>query len=143
MDDLISRQQAIDLLNDSAELLRRVLDNTDIVGAERKTYEWELRLTEAYISDMKELPSAQQWIPCSERLPKEDSLTGRGNQFSDIVLVTCVHHANDNEHFIDMAQIVNGEWRFIRDTNECYSLSDCCEIIAWMERPEPYEGEKR
>ncbi len=82
-----------------------------------------------------------EWIPCSEGLPKEDSLTGGGKQFSDIVLVTCVHHANDNERFIDMAQTVDGKWRFIRETNEEYGLHEYCEVIAWMPLPEPYEGE--
>lgn len=58
MSDLISRQAAIDTLNDGAELLKRVLDDADIVGLERAKYEWGLGLIESYISDMKELPSA-------------------------------------------------------------------------------------
>lgn len=60
MDDLISRQAAIDALNIGTEVLRRVLDETDIVGAEREKYEWGLGLIESYISDIKELPSAQK-----------------------------------------------------------------------------------
>jgi hypothetical protein len=59
MNDTIYRQNAIDALNDGAELLRRVLDDIDIVGAERAIYEFGLGLLEACISDMKELPSAQ------------------------------------------------------------------------------------
>ena len=58
-DDTISRKAAIDTLNVDAELLRRVLDETDIVGTERAKYEWGLGLIESYISDIKELPSAQ------------------------------------------------------------------------------------
>ena len=82
------------------------------------------------------------WIPCSERLPEENYWTGGGRQFSDIMLVTCVHHANDNEHFVDMAETVDGAWRFIRETKEGYGfLPDCCEVIAWMPLPEPYKGE--
>jgi hypothetical protein len=57
--DLINREEAIDTLNIRAELLRRVLDDTDIVGAERAKYEWGLGLIESYISDMEELPSAE------------------------------------------------------------------------------------
>lgn len=64
MDDLINRQQAIDVLDVGAELLRRVLDAVDVVGTERKKYEWGLRLIEAYISDMKELPPAQPEHTC-------------------------------------------------------------------------------
>lgn len=61
-DDLISRQAAIDTLNVGAELLRRVLDGTDVVGAQREKYEWGLGLLEWYISDMKELQSAEPEI---------------------------------------------------------------------------------
>ena len=57
--DTISRKAAIDALNVGSELLRRVLDDADIVGAERAKYEWGLGLIESYISDMKELPSVQ------------------------------------------------------------------------------------
>lgn len=57
--DTICRQDAIDVLDDDAELLRRVLDDADIVGAERKKYEWGLELFESCISNMKELPSAE------------------------------------------------------------------------------------
>lgn len=71
MSDLIDRQAAIDTLNVGAELLRRVLDEADIVGVERAKYEWGLGLIESYISDMKELPSAQpnldEWcVDCKE-----------------------------------------------------------------------------
>jgi hypothetical protein len=60
--DLISRQAVIDELSVDAELLRRVLDDTDVVGAEREKYEWGLGLIESYISDMEELPSVQPEI---------------------------------------------------------------------------------
>lgn len=59
MDDLISRQAVIDALNVGTELLRRVLDNADIVGVERAKFEWGLGLIESCISDIKDLPSAQ------------------------------------------------------------------------------------
>lgn len=62
--DTISRQAAIDTLNVDAELLRRVLDETDIVGTERAKYEWGLGLIESNIADIKELPSAQPERTC-------------------------------------------------------------------------------
>lgn len=58
-DDLISRREVINELNDCAELLRCVLDNVDIVGAEREKYKCELRIIEAFISDVQEFPSMQ------------------------------------------------------------------------------------
>ena len=74
--DCISRQAAIDALAIGEELLKRVLDDMDVVGNEREKYEWGLGLIESYIADMKDLPSAQpeqQWIPCSERLPEPEN----------------------------------------------------------------------
>ena len=64
MNDLISRQQAIDELNNGAELLRRVLDDVDIVGAEREKFKCELELIESCVSDIKELPSAVDCQKC-------------------------------------------------------------------------------
>jgi len=64
MSDLIDRQAAIDALAIGAELLNRVLDDTDVVGFEREKYAWGLGLIESYISDMKELPSAQPERTC-------------------------------------------------------------------------------
>jgi hypothetical protein len=60
--DLIERQAAIDVLEIDAEFLNRVLDDTDVVGSERRKYEWGLGLIESYISDICELPSAQPEI---------------------------------------------------------------------------------
>ena len=57
--DLIDRQAAIDVLGVGKEVLSRVLDDTDVVWREREKYLWGLGLIEAYINDMKELPSAQ------------------------------------------------------------------------------------
>lgn len=70
MSDLISRQAAIDVLSLGKEILSRVLDDIDVVGTDREKYSWGLRLIESNIEDIKELPSAQQWIPCSERMPE-------------------------------------------------------------------------
>lgn len=67
MNELIYRQEAIDTLDIGAELLRRVLDDTDVVGIEREKYEWGLDLIESYIADTKELPPAQtEIIRCNE-----------------------------------------------------------------------------
>lgn len=60
--DLIYRQAAIDLLERYAEMLRRVLDDTDVVRNERDKFEWGLGVIESLMSDMKELPSAEPEI---------------------------------------------------------------------------------
>ncbi len=63
-DDSISRQAAIDTLAIDEKLLKRVLDNADIVGNEREKYEWGLGLIEAHIADIKDLSSVQPWKIC-------------------------------------------------------------------------------
>ena len=59
MSNLIDRQAAIDVLETGAEFLRRVLDDTDVVGNEREKFAWGLELVELFIDDMKELPSVE------------------------------------------------------------------------------------
>ena len=67
MSDLISRQAAIDVLRIGEELLKRVLNDMDVVGQDREKYSWGLGLIESYISDIEELPAAEpvrhgKWI---------------------------------------------------------------------------------
>ena len=96
-DDLIDRQAAIDALNDDAELLRRVLDDTDIVGAERAKYEWGLGLIESHISDIKDLPAAQperktgHWNKISPAGIYECSKCGKNVMTSDISVYDFCH----------------------------------------------------
>lgn len=62
MSDLISRQAAIDALNK--------LDVSDGVGISSIA----CGVQEAAVIAIQHLPSAQQWIPCSERQPEETNL---------------------------------------------------------------------
>ena len=59
MDNLISRQAAIDVLSLGKEILSRVLDDMDVVGIDREKYSWGLGLIESYVNDIEELPSVQ------------------------------------------------------------------------------------
>lgn len=61
MSDLISRKAAIDVLSVEKEILSRVLDDMDVVGAEREKYSWGLELIESYINDIEELPPEPDW----------------------------------------------------------------------------------
>ncbi len=60
--DTIYRQAAIDALSLGKEMLSRVLDDMDVVGAEREKYSWGLGLIESNIKDIEELPSANPTI---------------------------------------------------------------------------------
>ena len=51
--DCISRQTAIDSVEIYAEMLRRVLDDADVVRNDRDKFAWELGVIESLMSDMK------------------------------------------------------------------------------------------
>ena len=101
MDDLISRQAAIDEVNRLAEFF------------------WEkwhehAPSTIAVTDALKEIPSAQQWIPCDEGLPEELAL----------VLVSDGRKTR-------IAYRKGFLW---------YHESCLGDIEAWMPLPEPYRG---
>ena len=98
MDDLISRQAAIDALD------------TGLWGVE-----WDKALATAMLKD---LPSAQQWIPVSEMLP----------EVGETVLLACKEYGfNCCEYMTQKIGIYN---------------TNCGNIVAWMPLPEPYKEEK-
>ena len=118
MDDLISRQAAIDALH--MHLMYRM--GTD--SNKKRLDDW-----------INGVPSAQpepHWIPCSERLPEEDHwLGGSGRQFSDEVLVSVVNY-DDEDTWVYISQTIDGKWAL--------ELPRHCEITAWRPLPEPYRG---
>ena len=63
---------------------------------------------------LRAVPSAQQWIPVTERLPEE------GNRY-------IIYHESFG---IRIDTRVNGEWKTYGDDT----------VLAWMPLPEPYEG---
>lgn len=68
-----------------------------------------------------DLPPAQHWIPCSERLPKK----------SGDYLVTVAHHSGELWVEVDQFDNKNGSWWHYMD-----------DVTAWMPRPKPYKGEE-
>ena len=125
MSELIARQAAIDTVSVGAELLRRVLDEVDLVGAEREKYEWGLGLIESCISDIKELPPVQpepQWIPVSERLP----------EVGQTIIAQC------RANIIKTLKLdSDGDW--YQDAEHCYMSGF---VVAWMPLPEAYNPNK-
>ena len=101
MDDLISRQAAIDAIQ----------------------CDW-------CKDPIKSIPSAQQWIPCSERLPDND--------FTDVLI--CVHDKRkgcEKDYYIISAYTSGRHW----EPTLAVDMTDF-DVIAWMPLPEPYEEEK-
>ena len=113
MDDLISRQAAIDAVHLSYDKIldfkstgRTVADSIeDIINA---------------------LPPAQQLIPCSERLPSyfEDVLLAFGRNFNVGYLIS-TNDETEREWFCS-------GWYF-----------PMSEVDAWMPLPKPYEREEK
>ena len=114
MDDLIDRQAEIDAM---AELQGRASTKAELKGISKA---WKR---------IKKLPSAQpeqRWIPCSERLPEDDTL----------MLVNYIDNrpaAMDiwiGWHEMENVWYIDGE----EHSRECGN-----EVIAWMPLPEPYK----
>ena len=118
MDDLISRQAAIDALmvaiNDVG-----ILDGDDI----RVVFD--------------NLPSAQpeqKWISCSERLPKEEKayLVTFANEK---VGMSSWHKDTFNRGF---NRGFDAYLTGVTEDGECEYFG----VVAWMEKPEPWKGEE-
>lgn len=101
MSDLISRQAALAELDKAA---------------------WGKDWDKALAAEMlKSLPSAQQWIPVSERLPNEGQVVLTQAKFKHDVKF-CVSSRQDFNYWTG--------WN-TREIN----------VVAWMYIPEPWEGE--
>ena len=110
MDDLIKRQDAVNELSYCQTYLFDSRDHDKKISLEDAEY------------TIERLPSAQQWIPCSERLP-----TKAGHYLCSFKKPNRI----DRIH-VDLAYWTGGRWiGYIGD-----------EINAWMSLPEPYKEEK-
>lgn len=111
MSDLIDRQAAIDAV---------------LLAIPDDEY-WKEQVEKA----VGNLPSAQQWIPCSERLPYAEY----GE--SDTVLTTCGYRdvEDTSVRWIRLLYFNGGNWCY--PTGETYEAK----VYAWMPLPEPWEGE--
>lgn len=109
MDDLIWRQDAIDAIKEFKHGATEWRDEQE----ERSDIWLGLRV--------KKIPSAQQWIPCSERLPEKEG------QY----LVT-----------LDFAwgkEIEMGDWFIFEDGHGEWVNPNSHVTVAWMELPTPWK----
>ena len=104
--DLIYRQAAIDAMDDIANFV--CVKDEDYI------------LQEEAIDNLKQLPSAQQWIPCSERLPEE----------SGLYIVTNVGR---------WVEPVGTRYYNIRADGGFWSGHPGDKVLAWMELPPVYK----
>lgn len=112
MSDLISREAALDAIDKN----RQDLLSLGMNGAEHILVRYGRRVIE-------ELPSAQQWIPVSERLPEEN----------DRYFVTAKH----KRWGLITTDVLR--WQGKRFGWEEQSI---CTVLAWMPLPDPWRGEE-
>lgn len=120
MDDLISRQAAI------KAILQR-LDALALKGLSFGTSTFRDGIADGYariMSDLQYLPSAQRWIPCSERLPEHG------------VSVLLSHFGYVSEDYLDIDDGAMYFW------NSGIDLDEELNNLAWMPLPEPWKGEE-
>ena len=114
MNDLISRQSA-------TKLFENMVSDATSHGIS------PLRLSPDYvISGIEALPSAQQWIPCSERLPEND----------DVVLIY------DGREIMTGYYVSKWNWGGLNNSrwySKDLRYENNIDIIAWMPLPEPYK----
>jgi len=112
MDDLISRQVAIDAVEKNACNTQRIMDA---------------------VNNLPPAQPEQQWIPVSERLPETEEfvLASLSGKYRNIAF----------EHACEIADYADGEWCVYAyphmSAEKCEEL-----IEAWMPLPEPYKPNK-
>ena len=113
-DDAISRQAAINFVDD----VPYIKDHPNI-GLLWKAW-------------VEQLPSAQQWIPCSERLPKEEK--------AYLVTFACEKVGMSSWHKDTFNRGFNRGFDAyltgLTEDGECEYFG----VVAWMEKPEPWKG---
>lgn len=119
MSDFISRQAAIDALKDVSE------HYTD------KGREWHPHV-DFMVEAIQDLPSAQQWIPVSERLPIPNSV------YEDVFVYYLVQNEYGDMMVATFVQFPGGARVWQQMYQDGAIMED---IVAWMPLPECYKGE--
>ena len=76
-------------------------------------------------NDIMRFPSAQQWIPCSERLPKKGNVVLITNEKGNVK-----HGQYRGVHYMASDGTCNWWWKGNRTEG----------VLAWMPLPQPWEG---
>lgn len=91
---------------------------------------------------IKALEEQNDWIPCSEQMPKEREWIGTkrfGTTISDEVYVT--FEASNGERFCEHCRFQNGEISLSKRI-EVDAISKGAKPVAWCELPQPWKGQK-
>ena len=122
MDDLISRQAAIDALN--AEIMkRRLLDDIN----DGKLDEFD---TESIIRQLPPIQPEPHWIPVTERLPET----------TDAVLTTYIVNGDRSRRYVEESSYYGNDGSWSSPWDEYRVAGTRIEVIAWMPLPEAFKG---
>lgn len=129
--DAIYRQEAIKVIHEA------VFDFFDIVEDDSEspmTYldEKLLEVNKAITAKIKNLPSAQQWIPCSERQPEIDMTFSH----SELYLVQYEDGGIDVAWWSNVNRLLTNHV-----TKPHWNCAQFQTVVAWMIPPEPWKGE--
>ena len=121
-DRLISLNAAIDALGQCAKRCVNIMDS----------YHIDIEDAEARI---RRVPSARQWIPCSERMPEEEEKE---------YLVTILDREDDVRE-VYKGFYMDGKW-WTQWCHGCLEVNKepCGDniVVAWMPLPKPWKGEQ-
>lgn len=129
MNDVISRLDAINAFKKHRSIF---CDNTP-KSFMALSYDEKCRVDEidSAIALLVNQPSAQQWIPCSERLPSDEDYD---ETFT--VTIQCEHHDGWDDYVTGYAEWTPHGWDI-----QSYYIGQI-KVVAWMPLPEPYKEVK-
>ena len=145
MDDLISRQAAIELVKDVCDVIMRGCNSHYDPGVGDEVYDDVLEVdailkcNKNIRKSLKDLPSAQRWIPVGDRLPEERQrcLVTYSGDLVGIAVFTNDLYRFDRDDFMGK----KGVSGFVYYDSAYGGYFDFEEVTAWMQLPEPYREE--
>lgn len=124
MDELISRQEAVDIVLEYVKKLCEPIGTPE----DNEMYSYGRGLLISILLNLNHLPSAQQWVPVSEGSPKENGkylVSVKKSEWGG----STIHSVRTMTY--NKKEVAPFEWGHY----EIYSGK----VIAWMPLPEPYE----
>ena len=103
---------------DMDELIRR----SDAIEA---LYKYNFVTKEVIEREIMDIPSADRWIPCEERLPEHGEDVLITNEYGDVEIASI-------EYFLRIPE----PWQW----EDIYGIQITYTVLAWMPLPEPWKG---
>lgn len=139
--DPIDRAAVLDALNEQIGQCDRALSSFDISMKDEYAVKVEKASLVAFRETLEYMPSAepeQRWIPCSEKLPEQDTEVLVTRRFLGI------RHGLPPKTYVETASLIGSVWTSMSDEYKI-APSKHTDPVAWMPLPDPYreEGESQ